>query len=111
MSDFGLEVSERQGVAVMSVTGSVDLTTAPELRERLLALIAEGHTCIVADLSQTDFLDSTGLGALVGALKRLRSKDGEIRLVCAEGQVRKVFAITRLDQVFSMHQTLEGALG
>ena len=96
--------------AVLAVRGSVDLTTAPALRTRMAELIDDGHTCIVVDLGGTDFLDSTGLGALVAALKRLRMKDGEIRVVCASGHVRKVFEITSLDRVFAMHETLDAAL-
>ena len=96
--------------AILAVRGSVDLTTAPGLRTRLAELIDDGHTCVVVDLSGTDFLDSTGLGALVAALKRLRMKDGEIRIVCSSGHVRKVFEITSLDRVFAMHETLDGAL-
>ena len=65
----------------------------------------------MTDLSRTEFLDSTGLGALVGALKRLRAKDGEMRLVCPEGHVRKVFTITSLDRVFRIHDSLDQALG
>ena len=96
--------------AVLAVRGSVDLTTAPALRTRLAELIDDGHVCIVADLTGTDFLDSTGLGALVSALKRLRMKDGEIRVVCTSGHVRKVFEITSLDRVFAMHDSVESAL-
>lgn len=96
--------------AILAVRGSVDLTTAPGLRTRLAELIDDGHTCVVVDLSGTDFLDSTGLGALVAALKRLRMKEGEIRIVCSSGHVRKVFEITSLDRVFAMHETLDGAL-
>ena len=110
MADFGIDVDEREGATVVTVVGSVDLTTAPELRERLLDLITEGHVRIVTDLTGTDFLDSTGLGALVGALKRLRTKEGEMRLVCADGPVRKVFSITSLDRVFPIHETLDDAL-
>jgi anti-sigma B factor antagonist len=96
--------------AVLAVRGSVDLTTAPALRTRLAELIDDGHICIVVDLSDTDFLDSTGLGALVAALKRLRMKDGEIRVVATTGHVRKVFEITSLDRVFQMHESRESAL-
>jgi anti-sigma B factor antagonist len=96
--------------AVVAITGSVDLTTAPDLRNRLAEVIDDGHTCIVVDLTATDFLDSTGLGALVSALKRLRMKDGEIRIVCSSGQVRKVFQITSLDRVFPMHDSVDDAL-
>ncbi|MDQ1375616.1 MAG: anti-sigma factor antagonist [Actinomycetota bacterium] len=100
----------QEGRATVAVHGSVDLTTAPEMRNRLAELIDDGNLCIVVDLTDTDFLDSTGLGALVSALKRLRMKDGEIRIVCALGHVRKVFEITSLDRVFAMFETTEDAL-
>lgn len=96
--------------AVVEVHGSVDLTTAPELRNRLAELIDDGVTCIVTDLTGTDFLDSTGLGALVSALKRLRMRNGEIRVVCTSGHVRKVFEITSLDRVFAMFDSVDAAL-
>jgi anti-sigma B factor antagonist len=108
--DFKMDATIKGGRAILAVTGSVDLTTAPALRNRLAELIDDGRLCIVADLTDTDFLDSTGLGALVAALKRLRMKDGEIRVVCPAGHVRKVFEITSLDRVFGMHDTVEAAL-
>jgi anti-sigma B factor antagonist len=111
VADFALRVEQRNGATVLTVLGSVDLTTAPELRERLVDLIAEGHLDIVTDLSGTDFLDSTGLGALVGAMKRLRTRDGTMRLVCPAGPVRKVFSITSLDRVFPIHESVDDALG
>jgi anti-sigma B factor antagonist len=110
MSQFSIEATAENGTAVVAVHGSVDLTTAPDLRDRLAELIDDGNRCIIADLTATDFLDSTGLGALVAALKRLRMKDGEIRVVCTAGHVRKVFEITSLDRVFPMHDTVEEAL-
>ena len=101
---------EGDATAILAISGSVDLTTAPSLRDRLAELIDDGRLCIVVDLTGTDFLDSTGLGALVAALKRLRMRSGEIRVVCAAGHVRKVFEITSLDRVFALHDTLEAAL-
>ena len=111
MAGFALEIAERDGLTVLRVIGSVDLTTAPDLRERLIELVTEGRLRIVVDLTDTDFLDSTGLGALVGALKRLRAKDGDLQLVCGPGAVRRVFAITSLDRVFAIHDTVDEALG
>jgi anti-sigma B factor antagonist len=108
--EFEMDATTDGDKAVLAVRGSVDLTTAPALRTRLAELIDEGYVCIVVDLADTDFLDSTGLGALVAALKRLRMKEGEIRIVCTSGHVRKVFEITSLDRVFSMHESLEAAL-
>jgi anti-sigma B factor antagonist len=108
--DFEMDARTEGDKAVLAVRGSVDLITAPALRNRLAELIDDGHSCIVVDLGSTDFLDSTGLGALVAALKRLRMKDGEIRVVCTAGHVRKVFEITSLDRVFQMHDSVEDAL-
>lgn len=99
-----------ENMAILAISGSVDLTTAPSLRDRLAELIDDGRLCIILDLTGTDFLDSTGLGALVAALKRLRMKSGEIRVVGAGGHVRKVFEITSLDRVFPLHDTLDAAL-
>ena len=110
MADFGMDVGERDGFAVIAVTGSVDLITAPKLRERIADVVGDGHLRLVVDLRDTEFLDSTGLGALVGALKRLRLKDGEIRVVCSPGHVRKVFEITHLDRVFPMYESLEASV-
>jgi anti-sigma B factor antagonist len=110
MPEFRMNATMKDGKAVVAVFGSVDLTTAPDLRNQLAEFIDDGVTCIITDLTGTDFLDSTGLGALVSALKRLRTRDGEIRVVCAPGHVRKVFEITSLDRVFSMYDTVDAAL-
>src|SRR5947208_12473988 len=69
---------------VLEVGGEVDVYTAPRLRERLIELVDGGAKHVVVDLSRVEFLDSTGLGVLVGALKRLRAVDGSLGLVCAQ---------------------------
>jgi anti-sigma B factor antagonist len=74
-------------------------------------LIDDGHLCIAADLTECDYPDSTGLGALVAAVKRLRARDGEIRIVTTSGHVRQVFEITSLDRIFPLFTTLEEAVG
>jgi anti-sigma B factor antagonist len=89
----------------------VDVYTAPRLRERLLELIDAGARHVVVDLGRVDFLDSTGLGVLVGALKRLRTADGTFALVCDKEPLLKIFRITALDQVFPLHSTVEAATG
>lgn len=109
MNDFGLDVQQRDGCAVLSVSGEVDLATAPQLREQLVALVADGHRCIVVDLSRTEFLDSTGLGALVVGLKRLRAHDGHMRVVCTTPRVRKVFEITHVDRVLPLYESVDDA--
>jgi anti-sigma B factor antagonist len=109
VSEFGLDVQQRDGCAVLSVSGEVDLASAPQLRERLADLVVDGHRCIVVDLSATEFLDSTGLGALVIGLKRLRAHDGEMRVVCTTPRVRKVFEITHVDRVLPLFDSVDAA--
>ena len=108
--DLGLDVSERNGHAILSVRGEVDVYTAPKFRERLIELVSEGKHRIVVDLEGVEFLDSTGLGVLVGVLKRLRSHDGDLVLVCTQSRILKVFEITGLTKVFAIHDSVDAAV-
>ena len=104
-------VTRREGVrTVISVTGEIDVYTAPTLRERLNELVADGEYHLVVDMAGVDFLDSTGLGVLVGGLKRARSHDGTLQLVCDQEKILKVFRITGLTKVFPIHSSLGAAL-
>ena len=104
------EASPEASVRILAVHGDADLHTAPELREALRGATDDGVTTLVVDLSGAPVIDSTSLGVLLGALKRLRERDGQIRLVVPRPEVRRVFEITMLDRVFSLHQTLDEAL-
>ena len=108
--DLGLDVTERDGWAVLAVSGEVDVATVPRLREQLHGLVAQGSNRIIVDLDGVDFLDSTGLGVLVGALKRVRSNDGELSLVCTQPRIRKVFEVTGLTKVFSLFDSVDDAV-
>src|SRR5688572_17352895 len=94
---------------VLDVGGEVDVYTAPRLRERLVELVEQGAKHVVVDLSRVEFLDSTGLGVLVGALKRLRAVNGTLGLVCAHERLLKIFRITALDRVFALYDTVDAA--
>ncbi len=107
--DLGLDVTDSNGVSVLTVRGEVDVYTAPRLRERLVELAGEGKYRVIVDLEQVDFLDSTGLGVLVGGLKRLRTHDGDLQLVCTQHRILKVFEITGLTKVFSIFDSVESA--
>ncbi len=109
--DLGLDVSQRGESTVLAVHGEVDVYTAPRLREKLVELVAQGNYRIVVDLDGVDFLDSTGLGVLVGGLKRLRTHGGDMALVCTHQRILKVFEITGLTKVFSIHDSLDAAVG
>lgn len=95
---------------VVEVTGEIDVYTAPALREELSRLVDGEHTNLVVDLTQVSFMDSTGLGVLVGALKKVRTLGGDLQLVITQERILKVFRITALTQVFTIHSTLDEAL-
>src|ERR1700751_3489959 len=95
---------------VISLTGEVPLYTAPEFKQQLLDVIAKGAKTVVVDFSNTTFIDSTTLGVLVGGVKRLRANDGQLSLVCSDRNITKIFEITGLDRVFTIHGTREDAL-
>jgi anti-sigma B factor antagonist len=95
---------------VVAVRGEIDLFTAPELKQKLTEVIASGRRQIVVDLSQTTFLDSTALGVLIGAVKRLRSDSGHLVLVNVDTNIAKTFEITGLDQIFTILPTRDEAI-
>ena len=95
---------------VIALSGEVDLYTAPEFKQQLLDVIAKGAKTVVVDFSNTTFIDSTTLGVLVGGVKRLRSNDGQLSLVCSDRNITKIFEITGLDKVFTIYATREEAV-
>jgi anti-sigma B factor antagonist len=109
-ADLLVDTTDRDGWTVVQVAGEVDLYTAPKLKERLGELTTGGHIRLVVDLRGVEFLDSTGLGVLIGALKRCREKGGSLVLAGAREPVRKVLGITGLDRVFTVRETVEDAV-
>jgi anti-sigma B factor antagonist len=107
--DLRLRSRRSGGATVVEVGGEVELHSASHLRDELLRAGEAEHPCVVVDLSRVTFIDSTGLGVLVGALKRVREK-GALSLVCPQRQVRRVFEITGLTRVFPMFNSLEEAV-
>jgi anti-sigma B factor antagonist len=95
---------------VFELHGSLDIATSPTVRAALVEASERGDHRIVVDLSEVDFLDSTGLGALIGAQRRAREYDGEVRLVVKEGQIVRLLRITGLLKVFGVYPTLRDAL-
>lgn len=104
------EVSDVAGWTVVSVYGEVDVATAPSLREQLIDLVSDGSTNLVLDLEGVDFLDSTGLGVIVSALKRARTQGGDLRLVCTQARIRRLFEITGLDKAVPLLPSLDAAV-
>jgi anti-sigma B factor antagonist len=104
-------IEERAGASapVIAVSGEIDVATAPQLRECLHRVIAQGETTVVLDLLEVTFLDSTALGVLVGALKRCRELGGELHIVVVDPRIMKIFEITGLTNVFTIADSLQAA--
>jgi anti-sigma B factor antagonist len=103
---FALSTRELgSGIVAVEVAGEVDLYSAPELGRALDAAIDRGSRRLLVDLSGTTFIDSTALGVLIGALKRLRPYGGELAIACLEQSVRTVFELTHLDRSLPLFAT------
>ena len=94
---------------ILTVEGEVDAHTAPQLKSAIGAVMDQGANDVVIDLDQVSFMDSTGLGVLVGALKRLREQGGELRIVCSRRPILRVLEITGLDKVIPLYSGLAEA--
>jgi anti-anti-sigma factor len=93
------DLSSVDGVATIGLAGELDLTTVPMLREHFVAVFADGHTSLVLDARELDFLDSTGISVLVGARNRATTAGGEFKIVNASARIVKVLEIVRLDEL------------
>ena len=109
--DLKLEDHMKDGIRVVDVEGEIDVYTAPRLRETLIGLVDGGNYRLIIDMEGVEFLDSTGLGVLVGGLKRVHAHDGGIDLVCTQSKILRIFRITGLSKVFSIYDSVAAALG
>ena len=109
--NFDMKTEQLSGdVYVVSLSGEVDLYTAPEFKQQLLDVVAKGGKHVIVDFTDTTFIDSTTLGVLVGGVKRLRQNDGDLTVVCSDRNISKIFEITGLDRVFPIYATRDAAV-
>jgi anti-anti-sigma factor len=102
--------TEGPDTAVLSLAGEVDVANAAQVRDSALMLVDSGVKNIVIDHHSTEYMDSTGLGTLVGLLKRTRELGGDVVIAAAQPRVKRVFEITGLTQVFRMYDDVAAAL-
>ena len=108
--DLSLTTRVEGDRTVVEVGGEIDVYTAPRLRDTIVALVDAGQNHLVLDLEQVEFMDSTGLGVLVGGLKHVRGQEGSLALVCTQERLLKIFRITGVTKVFDIHDDVESAL-
>ncbi|MDY6795681.1 MAG: STAS domain-containing protein [Actinomycetota bacterium] len=96
--------------SIISLCGEVDVYSAPKLRETIRDVVEKGNYNIVVDLEKVAFLDSTGLGVLVGGLKRVKPHKGELGIICSQEKILRIFRITGLTKVFPIYRSREELL-
>jgi anti-sigma B factor antagonist len=109
-TNFEIDQVTEGTVPVLVVRGELDVSTAPELREKLLVVAESDHVVAVVDLASVSFVDSTALGVLVSAVKRFRNNGGDLRLVVTEPHITKVLEITGLADVFAIYASSKEAV-
>ena len=108
-----LDVETRKavnGATVLAPTGRLDLAGAPALTEAIGTIVRGGEGRVVIDMEGVSYVDSTGLGSVIAALKQIREREGQLRLAAPNQQVRVVLELTTLDRVFPYYATVEDAL-
>jgi anti-sigma B factor antagonist len=111
MPELGMQTEEAgNGVAVIALSGELDLYTCPEFKEELLRVIGDGATLVAIDLTKTTFIDSTALGVLIRGVERLKMSDGQLVVACADPNIIKVFEVTGLNRVFTVVGSRDEAL-
>lgn len=107
--ELDLRVQHHDDRAVVHVSGEVDLATCPQLRAVLGELVDQGVYHLIVDLEQVSFLDSSGIGVLIGVLRRVREHDGSLRLTAPSLHVRRVLELTGMTTLLSIYATLDEA--
>jgi len=104
-----VDTQRRDGYTVLQPQGEIDFATGPQLKDAITECLVAGDVNLVVDLLKVDFIESTGLGALIGGRRRAHGLKGSLTLVCTEDQMLKIFRITGLDKVFAIFDTVEAA--
>jgi anti-sigma B factor antagonist len=108
--DLSINIRRDKLVPIIDLVGEVDAYTSARFREAMVDLIESGAANLIVSMMKVEYIDSSGLGALVGGLKRSSEHGGRIVIVCDNPQIRKVFEITGLEKVFPLYDAEEEAI-
>ena len=97
-------------VAIVDVSGEIDVLTSGALRDRLLAVAGKGHDGLVVNLDNVDFIDSTGIGVLIGVWRRVQAGRGNLALAAPSRRTRRIFDIAGISEIFSIHDSVAEAV-
>lgn len=107
--ELEIKVDSDAEKCVVTLEGEIDVYTAPRLKDSLVDVIEGGCSFVIIDMGNVAFIDSSGLGVLVGALRRAKEHSGAVRLVCTRDNILKIFRITGLDKVFPIFSNVKEA--
>lgn len=109
--DLDVKVVRSEDTCTLTVAGEVDVYTSPILKSYIIDAFEDGCTDLILDLEGVGFIDSSGLGVLVSALRRVKERSGTMRIVCTRESILKILRITGLDKVFPIFATVGDAQG
>ncbi len=105
-----IDVEQENAQKIMTLKGEIDIYTATNLKEKLNTLVSEKETDVIVDLKDVTYMDSTGLGTFISALKHSNDSDSTLRLIRANSRLYRLFQVTGLDEVIDVHAIEEGGL-
>jgi anti-sigma B factor antagonist len=105
-----IQVSQTSGVSLVVLQGDLDMGTADQVKRTLMELVQKGQSKLVVDLAGVSYIDSSGLGALVAAMKQARGVGGNLKLCGLQDDVRSIFEMTRLIKVIAVHSDRQEAV-
>jgi anti-sigma B factor antagonist len=106
-----IDVTQSGAVTVVVPRGDLDMAAADQMKRTLTELVDKGQSKLLMDLGGVSYIDSSGMGALVAAMKHTRSRGGDLRLCALQDDVRAIFELTRLIKAMTVHETRQEALG
>ena len=112
-TSMNLKISSRglnDGMQALDLEGEVDVYTAPMLRQAIVEQVEKGTKDLLINLNRVEYLDSTGLGILIGGVKRLKEQGGSLRLVGPSARITRIFDITGLNKIFDVYADEQAAL-
>ncbi|MCM3575556.1 MULTISPECIES: anti-sigma factor antagonist [Mesobacillus] len=108
--NISIDVKETESTLAVKVSGEIDAYTAPQLREKLFPMSEKEGVKMVVDLSEVNYMDSTGLGVFVGVFKNVRAHDGEFKIVGLSERLQRLFEITGLADIIDINSQIEGGV-